>query len=53
MHALQLTKFGDPGDSVRLVSRHPRQPDAGELLIDVHCFYSERCHDHALVFRRR
>jgi NADPH:quinone reductase-like Zn-dependent oxidoreductase len=36
MNALQLTKFGDPGDSVRLVSRHPRQPDAGKLLIDVH-----------------
>jgi NADPH:quinone reductase-like Zn-dependent oxidoreductase len=36
MHALQLTKFGDPGDSVSLVSRHPRQPDPGELLIDVH-----------------
>jgi NADPH:quinone reductase-like Zn-dependent oxidoreductase len=36
MHALQLTKFGDPGDSVRLVSRHAREPDAGELLIDVH-----------------
>src|SRR5438270_8740706 len=36
MQALQLTKFGDPGDSVRLVSRQPRQPDAGELLIDVH-----------------
>jgi NADPH:quinone reductase-like Zn-dependent oxidoreductase len=36
MHALQLTKFGDPGDSVRLVSRHAGEPDAGELLIDVH-----------------
>src|SRR5947208_827519 len=34
--ALQLTKFGDPRDSVSLVSRHTRQPDAGELLIDVH-----------------
>ena len=36
VHTLQLTKFGDPGDSVSLVSRGPRQPDAGELLIDVH-----------------
>jgi NADPH:quinone reductase-like Zn-dependent oxidoreductase len=36
VHALQLTKFGDPGDSVSLVSRHTRQPDAGELIIDVH-----------------
>jgi NADPH:quinone reductase-like Zn-dependent oxidoreductase len=36
MHALQLTKFGDPGDSVSLVSRHARKPAAGELLIDVH-----------------
>src|SRR2546429_8926048 len=36
MHALQLTKFGDPGDSVSLVSRGPRQPAAVELLIDVH-----------------
>src|SRR6476646_4226990 len=36
MHALQLTKFGDPGDSVRLVSRDPRRPAVGELLIDVH-----------------
>src|SRR6476660_43539 len=34
--ALQLTKFGDPGDSVSLVSRHTREPDSGELLIDVH-----------------
>src|SRR5205807_8461710 len=36
MHALQLTKFGDPGDSVSLVSRGPRQPAAVEHLIDVH-----------------
>jgi NADPH:quinone reductase-like Zn-dependent oxidoreductase len=36
MQALQLTKFGDPGDSVSLVSRKTREPDAGELLIDVH-----------------
>jgi NADPH:quinone reductase-like Zn-dependent oxidoreductase len=36
MHALQLTKFGDPGDSVSLVSRPARKPAAGELLIDVH-----------------
>jgi NADPH:quinone reductase-like Zn-dependent oxidoreductase len=36
MQALQLTKFGDPGDSVRLVSRHTRPADAGELLLEVH-----------------
>ena len=34
--ALQLTKFGDPGDSVSLVSRHTRQPVAGKVLIDLH-----------------
>jgi len=34
--ALQLTKFGDPDDSVSLVSRHTRQPVAGEVLIDLH-----------------
>jgi hypothetical protein len=26
--ALELTKFGDPGHSVSLASRHTRQPDA-------------------------
>ena len=36
MHALQLTKFGDPGDSVSLMSRPTREPAAGELLIEVH-----------------
>jgi NADPH:quinone reductase-like Zn-dependent oxidoreductase len=36
VHALQLAKFGDPGDSVSLVSRAPPHPAAVELLIDVH-----------------
>ncbi len=36
MHALQLTKFGEPLDSVSLVSRQTRQPAAGELLIEMH-----------------
>jgi len=36
MHALQLTKFGNPGDSVSLASRQTPEPDAGQLLIDVH-----------------
>src|SRR6478752_8610503 len=36
MQALQLTKFGDPGDSVRLVSRGAPEPVGSELLIDVH-----------------
>jgi NADPH:quinone reductase-like Zn-dependent oxidoreductase len=36
MRALQLKKFGNPGDSVSLVSREARQPDTGELLIDMH-----------------
>jgi len=36
MHALQLTKFGNPGDSVSLASRQTPEPAAGQLLIDVH-----------------
>jgi NADPH:quinone reductase-like Zn-dependent oxidoreductase len=36
VHALQLTKFGEPLDSVSLVSRQTRQPAAGELLIEMH-----------------
>jgi len=36
MHALQLTKFGNPGDSVSLASRQTPEPDPGQLLIDVH-----------------
>src|SRR2546430_1699258 len=36
MQALQLTKFGDPRDSVRVVSRGAPEPVGSELLIDVH-----------------
>jgi NADPH:quinone reductase-like Zn-dependent oxidoreductase len=36
VQALQLIRFGDPLDSVSLVSRQTRQPDAGELLIEMH-----------------
>src|SRR5256885_1109957 len=36
MQALQLTKFGDPRDSVRLVSRGAPEPVGSELLIDAH-----------------